>query len=126
MLANACLQIANADLEKADFSRAIAYYNKTIGLAPTELGAYLGKANACVQLKDFAQAAEVLEKMASLQPENPTVFLSLGDVLYQSGDPVGAKQQWQRALPLLASDDVELRQALDRRLSGNLSPDDFR
>lgn len=126
MLTTAYFQIASAEAEKMHFTPAISYYDKITQLAPTEMAAYLGKANALVQLKQFPQAARTLEKMAALQPDNPTIFLSLGDVLYQTGDQAAARRHWEQAVQLAASADTELRAALYHRLHDPLTSEDFK
>ncbi len=126
MLTTSYFQSAAAEAGSARFAEAVLYYDKVVLLAPRELAPYLGKANALVQLKQFGHAAVVLEKMAVLQPENPTILISLGDVLYQGGDEGEARRRWQQALPLAAPGDLELRKALDHRLNDHLSAEDFK
>jgi tetratricopeptide (TPR) repeat protein len=126
MLVTAHLQVAGAALEKASYAEAVESYDRLLRLDPKNLEAYLGKANACAQLQQFGRAAEALEKMATLDPENPTIFLSLGDVLFQSGDSVAARRRWEQAVQLVAPRDAELKAVLNRRLSGNVSVEDFK
>jgi Flp pilus assembly protein TadD len=64
--------------------------------------------------------------MAALQPENPTIYLSLGDVLYQNGDHDQAARQWQRALQFAAAADTGLRQAIADRLAGRITEETFK
>lgn len=116
MLLTACFQVATAATEQARFEEAVTYYDRVTRLAPKEAAPLLGKANALVQLKQFARAAETLERMGALQPENPTIFLSLGDVLYRGGDPQQARRRWQQALQLIATNDLELKKELTHRL----------
>lgn len=126
MLMTACFQVASAAEQKMQFDEAVKYYDRVIRLAPTEPAPLLGKANALVQLKQFARAAETLEKMGTLQPENPTIFLSLGDVLYQSGDQAQATRRWQQALQLIAPSDLELKRELNRRLNDPRSVEELK
>lgn len=126
MLGTAYLQAGNGETEKGNFVGAVDYYEKAIRLAPADLNAYAGKAKACVQLKQFRRAAEALEKMVSLDPENPTIHLSLGDVIYQDGNADEAHRHWQKARQLVAAGDNELRDALDLRLSGRVTAETFK
>lgn len=126
MLGSAYLQAGSAEAEKGHFTEAADYYDKAIRVAPADLNGYAGKANACVQLKQFRRAAEALEKMVSLEPENPTIYLSLGDVVYQDGNAAQAQSHWQKARQLVASGDNELRAALDLRLSGQITAETFK
>ena len=115
-----------AAAEQGQLAEAADEAEKASGLAPGDLRAYAAKADACVQLKQFRRAADALEKMASLQPLNPTIYLSLGDVLYQNGDAGTARQQWQKARQLVAAGDSELIAALDVRLSGAITAETFK
>ena len=125
MLHTAYFQAANAEQEKGRLVEAAAAFEKAAILVPTDLDALVGKANACVQLKQFRRAADALQQMATLQPENATIHLSLGDVLYQNGDREPARQEWRRAVELTTSTEIELRHALNSRLTGPITPDMF-
>ena len=126
MLGAAYLQAGNAETEKARFVEAVDYYEKAIRLVPADLNGYAGKAKACVQLKQFRRAAEALQKMVYLDPENPTIYLSLGDVVYQDGNAEQAHRHWQKARQLVAVGDNELRDALDLRLGGRITAETFK
>jgi len=125
MLAAAYLQAGNAEAGQGHFAEAADYAEKSVRLVPADLNGYAGLANACVQLKQFRRAAEALEKMAALQPENPTIYLSWGDVLYQDGRTEEARGRWLRARQLVAVSDHELIAALDLRLSGRVTAETF-
>jgi tetratricopeptide (TPR) repeat protein len=126
MLGTAYLQAGNGETEEGHFVEAVDYYEKAIRLAPADLNGYAGKARACVQLKQYRRAAQVLEKMVSLEPENPTIYLSLGDVIYQDGNADEAHRHWRKARQLVAAGDNELKDALDLRLSGRITAETFK
>ena len=126
LLATAYLQAGNAAAENGHFAAAADYADQAILLAPADLKGYAGKAEACVQLKQFRRAAEALQKMVSLQPDNPTIYLSLGDVQYQDGETAQAQRQWQKARQLVAAGDADLIAALDLRLSGQITAETFK
>lgn len=126
MLVTAYLQAGNGVSAKGDFAQAADYYEKAARLNPTDLDAFAGMANACVVLKQFQRAAGALEKMASLQPDNPTIHLSLGDVFYQAGNTTGARRQWEKALQLDPVGETEMRGALNDRLGGRITADTFK
>ncbi len=127
MLYTAYVQAGNAAVEKGRFPEAVAnYYEKAIALSPDNPAAYADKAVASVQFKEYRGAAEALEKLATLQPRNPTVYLSLGDVQYQEGEADQAHRNWQRAMDLTGAGDLELRGAIGARLSGQITADTFR
>jgi tetratricopeptide (TPR) repeat protein len=120
MLDTAYLQVGNQKMEQGDLLVAVAFYEKATQLVPADPNGFAYKANALVQLKQFKRAEEALEKLASLQPQNPTVYLSLGDVRQQEGDLDRARLDWQRALQLTAAGDAELRTAIGLRLDLHL------
>jgi len=126
LLTDAYLQAGKAESELGRYAGAIDYYEKAIRLSPGDPNGYAGKARACVSLKQFRRAAEALEKMAALDPGNPTIHLSLGDVIYQDGNAAQAQRHWELARRLVAPADHELRDALDLRLSGRITADTFR
>ena len=126
LLAAAYLQAGGAESERGRYAEAIDYYDKAIRLFPDDPNGYAGKARACVQLKQFRRAAEELQKLVALDPENPTIHLSLGDVVYQDGNAAEAQRHWQAARRLLGPGDRELREAVDLRLSGRITADTFR
>ncbi|MEO7412104.1 MAG: tetratricopeptide repeat protein, partial [Opitutaceae bacterium] len=126
LLGQAYFQTADRLAEQNRFEDAVAYYDKFIQLAPADLNGYVGKANASVQLKQFRRAAEALDKMIALDPSNPTIYLSLGDVFYQDGNREQARQNWEKARPLVAPGDSELIAALNVRLSGRVTAETFK
>ena len=102
------------------------YYEKAIALSPENPAAYADKAVASVQFKEWRGAAAALEKLASLQPRNPTVYLSLGDVQFQEGEGEQAHRNWRRALELAGAGDKDLTNAINARLTGPVTADTFR
>jgi Flp pilus assembly protein TadD len=127
MLYTAYLLAGNAESDRGHIADAVGkFYDKAIKLAPDDATAYASKAVACAQHKEFRSAADALETMTSLQPRNPTIYLSLGDVLYQEGYSEQARRNWQRALSLAPDGSTELRNAIGERLSGNITADTFR
>ncbi len=126
MLESAYLQVGSADAIAGRFESAADYFAKASHLVPTQVEAFAGEANAATQLKQFRRAADALAKLAALQPDNPTIQLSLGDVLYQENEFSEARPHWARALQLAAANDSELRKALQDRLDGRISAETFR
>jgi Flp pilus assembly protein TadD len=126
LLSTACLQAAKRAMESNHWAESLPYYEKAIQLTPSEAEAYAGKAAACVQLRQFADAAGALKSLATLEPENPTIYLSLGDVFFQEGNIAEARRQWEKAKPLIATGDGGLRAAVDERLSGRITPETLR
>ncbi|HEY4300095.1 MAG TPA: tetratricopeptide repeat protein [Candidatus Didemnitutus sp.] len=126
LLATAYYQVGNDEAGQEHLAAAADLFEKATHLAPNGLDAWAADANACVQLGQFGRAAAALEKLAALQPDNPTVFLSLGDVVYQDHRPEEARRQWERARQLAAPDDQAIRGALADRLAGRITPDTFK
>ena len=100
-------------------------------LGYTRVETYIQSGNAVFDAKvPPAKVAKViaaaLEKLASLQPRNPTVYLSLGDVQFQEGEGEQAHRNWRRALELAGAGDKDLTNAINARLTGPVTADTFR
>jgi tetratricopeptide (TPR) repeat protein len=127
MLFTAYIEAGRADSEKGSLKDAVTrYFDRAIALVPTNPNGYASKAAACARLGEFADAAQALRKLGDLQPDNPTVYLSLGDVLYQGGDRDEARINWQKALALAPAGNADLRGAIGARLSGPITEETFR
>jgi cellulose synthase operon protein C len=125
MLDTAYLTAGSLEASRGQFPKAIDFSEKSIRLVPDGMRGYAMKANVCRRTKDFKGAEEALAKMSSLDPNEPTIQLSLGDVVYQEGDRMGARDHWQRALQLAPANALDLRNALGVRLAGNVPADAF-
>lgn len=126
MLDTAYLQLGSTAVETQSWEAALKYFDKATHMAPSDLRGYAGLANACMQLQKLEPAAAALEMMTTLEPENPTVYLSLGDVRYQLADRERAQSNWRRAAQLVAPGDTELRAEIDVRLSGHITAETFK
>ncbi len=125
LLGSAYFQAGGGAAERGELAEAAALAERAILLNNGDLNAQALKADVAVRLKHFPQAAEALGRLAALQPANPTIYLSWGDVLYQAGKTAEAGAQWQKALSLLPPADQELRAALQERLAGRITPETF-
>jgi tetratricopeptide (TPR) repeat protein len=123
-------------LEKGDVAAAVLPLEQALPQAETGsparerlsamLVSALGRhAGELAQARQFRAAADALARLATLQPGNPTVEISLGDMLYQAGDPAAARPHWEKALVDAAPGDADLRQALQERLGGRITPETF-
>lgn len=126
LLTVAYLKAGAQEQESNRLDEAQGYFEKAIGIAPRNLSGYAGLADICTHLKQYRRAADALGKMLSLQSDNPTIYLSLGDVLYQDGDKAQASRHWQKALQLAAGGDTELQRALTDRLNGRINNETFK
>ncbi|HEU5080063.1 MAG TPA: tetratricopeptide repeat protein [Opitutaceae bacterium] len=86
-------------------------------LTASLVDAYAKKADAAAQAHQLPDAISALKELASLQPKNPTIFLTLGDMLQQQGERAQARQQWKRAEDLVAEGDSDLKRAISQRLA---------
>jgi tetratricopeptide (TPR) repeat protein len=125
MLETAYLAAGSLEASHGQFSQAERFSEKSIALAPDGLRGYALKANVCRRMRDFKGAAGALEKLGALEPDEPTIQLNLGDVLYQDGNRDGARERWQRALQLAPASATELRSALGLRLAGQFTAGTF-
>ncbi len=93
------------------------FFDRAIRLAPDNAAAYADKAKACAKLGQLSDAEAALQTLQTLQPRNPTVYLSLGDVLFEDGKREEARRNWQQAYDLTPERSTELRAALSSRLT---------
>ena len=122
MLYSAYLQ-AGEEAEAAGHGAAAVVddYDKAAALLPEQPAAYALKAKACASLQELDEAAAALAKLSQLQPGNPTVLLSLGDIAKQQGRDAEAAANWRRALALAGDRVPALRAALLDRLKGTVA-----
>jgi len=123
MLDTAYLTAGSLEASRGHFAQAVGFSEKSIRLVPGGMRGYSLKANACRRMGDFKGVAAALGKMSSLDPGEPAIQLSLGDVLYQDGDGDQAREHWRRALQLAPAGATELRNALSLRLAGRVPPE---
>jgi tetratricopeptide (TPR) repeat protein len=126
MLDTAYLAAGSLEASRGQFPKALDFSEKSIRLAPSGLRGYALKANVCRRTRDLKGAEQALAKMVALQPDEPTIQLSLGDVLYQDGERDRARECWQRALQDAPAAASELRRAISLRLSGNITAETLR
>jgi tetratricopeptide (TPR) repeat protein len=123
MLDTAYLSAGSLEASRGHYEKAASFSEKSILLVPNGMRGYGLKANVCRKMKDFKGAEQALEKMSSLDPAEPMIELSIGDVVYQAGDRDKAREHWQRALQLAPSNATELRAAVGLRLGGHVPAD---
>jgi len=63
----------NTFFNRKDFPRAIAEYRKSVALDPAHLNSWRNIAAAALQSGDKAAAAEAIEKLSALDPNNPQI-----------------------------------------------------
>jgi tetratricopeptide (TPR) repeat protein len=123
MLDTAYLAAGSMEASRGHYPSAAKFADESIRLVPSGLRGYSLKANVCRRMKDFKGAEAALAKLSSLDPDEPSIQLSLGDVSYQAGDADAAREHWRRALQLAPAGAAELRGAVGLRLSGNIPAD---
>lgn len=126
MLHTALMQVGARAAETGRFAAAEENYERALALRPNEADTLAAAASVSAQLQHFTRAASALQKLATLQPSNPTIPLSLGDMLYQAGEKEAAHKQWVRAEELASAADAELRTAIEQRLRGQITAELFR
>ena len=123
LLYGAYMLAGDAAASRGDGEGAVARdYDPAIRLLPANPAAYAGKAKTCASLGRLADAEKALETLVSLQPSNPTVYLSLGDVYNADGKRDTARESWQKAYDLTPSTYAELRAAIASRLNAASGP----
>jgi predicted Zn-dependent protease len=125
LLASACLKAGTSARAEGKTAEAAEFLEKAARLSPEGLAALAALVGDAVSAKQFRPAIDVLQRLARLQPGNPTIQISLGDLFYQVGETEIARTHWDQALKLAAPTDAALRAALTTRLSGHITPDLF-
>lgn len=113
---SALMQQGQNEAKAGRLEEAKALVDRALQSAPERAEAYATKAEICAELHDYDGAVAVLRRLSRLQPKNPTVFLTLGDMYSQKGDTAQAREQWEQARRLVAADDTALQQAIGQRL----------
>jgi tetratricopeptide (TPR) repeat protein len=119
-LVAAHLMAAQRALQVNGAQAALRHVDRAREVSPHAPEVHAARAQVFARLGDHDGAAEALGRLAALQPGNPTVLLSLGDVRLQQGRRDLAIQHWSAARDLVAPGDHPLRAAVDQRL-GRLS-----
>jgi len=125
MLVTACMGEGAMQASAGHTEEASDVYQKAGRISPAGVDALGQLAGELAQTRQFRAAAGVLARLAVLQPANPTVQLSLGDMLYQAGDAAAAKTHWEKAQSGISSNDAALRDALNARLGNRITPELF-
>jgi tetratricopeptide (TPR) repeat protein len=125
MLDTSYLTAGSLEASQGDYAKAAAHSEKSIGLFPDGTGGYALLANVCARTKDFKGEARALGRLSSLEPDDPDLEMRLGDALYQDGDREGAQEHWHRALALTPEGPGGTRDAVRRRLGGQVTDTTF-
>jgi tetratricopeptide (TPR) repeat protein len=120
MLDTAYLTAGSMEASRGQYPSAVKFAEASIRLVPEGLRGYSLKANVCRRTGDFKGALAALARMSAIDPSEPSIQLSLGDVAYQDGDHDLAREHWQRALQLAPASADDLRGAASLRLSGHI------
>lgn len=87
-------------LERAKLEGWIAVYKQQISENRANPETWVKLADAHYKLKQYADAAKVVQEAVRLMPENATLRTLLGDVLDENGNPDGAILQYLAAIRL--------------------------
>jgi cytochrome c-type biogenesis protein CcmH/NrfG len=113
----ALLGLATIYQENGQLTLAIPYLEKVIVADPNQKDVYMRLANLYMNdsVSDYEGAKTVLIKLASLDPENPDVYLKLGIAQKQLGETSAAILAWQKYLQLAPNGDMAdvIREQLD-------------
>jgi len=116
LLGNAYLQKSIAMASAGKFEEAGEAAERAGEFLPGDVRTFSAAAENFAQAKAFSRAGAALQKLISLQPENPTLYLSLGDVEAQDNQLGKAREHWQMALERTPPSDAELRPEIQSRL----------
>ena len=102
---NARLSRANAHLNAGEAARAVVILEPLVAASPEDFSAGMSLVAGYIELKRTEEAMTLIERMASLRPENhlpmvqrATGLLQLADACREAGDGVGAQRALRDAL----------------------------
>ena len=92
-------------LNKGKTDEAIDLFESTYKKDPEETAAYLAsgynaKAYEYAKAKDYWQAINTIDKAISLDPDEPNLYDSKGEILLMKGDEKGALEMWKKVMDL--------------------------
>jgi tetratricopeptide (TPR) repeat protein len=117
LLGSAYFKAAAAFSSAGKYEQAGEVAEKAAGVLSNDVRLLSVAAENFAAAKNYRRAEAALQKLISLQPDNPTLYLSLGDLEAEEGESAQARQDWQMALARLPAGDTELRPELQSRLS---------
>jgi tetratricopeptide (TPR) repeat protein len=103
-------------LSDVDPAGALAAFTRALEVSPRSKEALLGAASASAQGLNYEAARAYLERLHEEDRTNPTILLSLGDMLSLGGHREKAAETWSQALAAAAGHH-ELETALRRRIA---------
>jgi tetratricopeptide (TPR) repeat protein len=84
--------------KKGDDKNAIALYKQVIEEAPALVEAYMNLYEVRMRRKEFAAAAEVLERLKYVKPDHEKAYVLLGYIYFTQKLPGGRKLRLDRAI----------------------------
>ncbi|MBD5778071.1 tetratricopeptide repeat protein [Pelagicoccus sp. NFK12] len=115
LLALACLRTGNEEARAGAFDSAISFYDRAIDVSADGEEAYLNKVQLCLKLERFDLAEATVADLIERRPDDPVLYVSLGDVRMASGDLEGAIASWKEAM-VRSEGNRELRRVIEQRL----------
>jgi predicted Zn-dependent protease len=105
------VKTARGRLAQGDAAGAEEAARKALRVDEESMAALIVLANALVKQERGEDALPVARRIVRLNPRKPAYRVLMGDVLQMTGDPVGAKTEWERALAA-SPDDEEIKRRL--------------
>ena len=96
-------QIIDYYLLRAKYNKALQAVNQAIGQYPFSTELLTVKADILVNLEEYEQALDLLEKAKAFQPNDWEIFLTTGSILSQQGKFKEAIENYEQALTLAES-----------------------
>jgi len=116
--ADAVKLLAQAYFEKNDIANAMTYYRLLGKLSPKDCGATIAFGQMLVAADSMDAAIVQLTRAKECSPDNPVIYLSLGDAYYKIGVKALAISNYQKASEL-APKDRDIRLKVARSLTAN-------
>ncbi|HEX9786126.1 MAG TPA: tetratricopeptide repeat protein [Opitutaceae bacterium] len=122
MLALARMRCGNREAQAGRLTEAVSSYDAALAVRPELAEAWANKVQILMHLGQLGPAEEAMRHLVALRPENPTTYISLGDIQRSAGKSAAARESWLKAAQLIGQGGgEELRAAISARLQ-SLNP----
>ncbi len=99
-LANCYMQLADQSKSAGDYSGSLDLINMAIDLRPNDAGLYVRAASCNIKVKNLNAAEYNLLAALELDQDNVNAHVLLGEVLYSTGNLIGAIAEWEYVLEI--------------------------
>jgi len=94
------ISMGNKYLQKEEYQKAIAFYNKGLKITPHNVDGYFNRGFACYKLGDYLGAIEDYSFAIEICPSDANIYLNRGNARKKIGDNQGAIEDYTTAIKI--------------------------